>query len=133
MEGKHIDRSALIRLAAEFIWLPTAFLPSKQARWEVVDSNSALFHFRESEHEVTLRFFFRENGQIERISAKRAADDGKGQHELRDWEVRPSNWQETGGIHIPFNAEVGWYYDGVYQPDILIELTDIEYDIDELY
>jgi len=101
--GKEVDQSALVRWLAEAPWFPTALLPSEKLKWEPIDHDSARVVFTDKDLAVDGVFYFNEQGQITKFSAKRYMNK-----DMEKWSGIYREYKEIEGMQIPHYAEVTW-------------------------
>jgi hypothetical protein len=126
-KGKEVDQGEILRYLAEIMWFPSAFI-SKQVIWEPIDNSAAKANIKYGEEIAGATFHFSANGEIEKITAKRYAEN-KGKFELRDWEISNLEYKVINGVNIPYKAHVSWKYDSGDLCYYKFELTDIEYNV----
>ncbi len=66
-KGIEIDKSNLFKFLSEAVFFPTSLLPSSNLYWDILDSNSAEVKFTDEQTSVVAKFFFNENGTINKI------------------------------------------------------------------
>lgn len=77
--GADITRSAAGRVALEApLWLPSALLPQRGARWEAVDEQRVRVHLKIGTEALTPELTIAEDGRLERVEMRRWALDGVG-------------------------------------------------------
>jgi len=108
--GPDVSRSALGRLLAESIFLPSRLLPSRGARWEAVDDSTARVRLGAQGEEAVLTLRIGPDGSLQRMSLPRWNSDPKngsiehvpfGSDELREERT-------FGGYTIPTRFRGGW-------------------------
>lgn len=103
-----VAQGELMRFFAETAWYPTALLPSQGISWSPVDERTANATLEDGPLRLTLRFGFSPDGLIESIRAEaRSRTVGKAVV-MTPWEGRYSDYQERGGMRVPFSGEVAW-------------------------
>ncbi|HDQ15201.1 MAG TPA: hypothetical protein ENN41_10355 [Sediminispirochaeta sp.] len=102
------DRAELMRYLAEAAWYPTALLPSQGLRWEAADSRSAVAHFEDQGHKLSLLFRFNAQDLIESVYAEERPRAEAGEMIPTPWEGRWSDYQRRDGILVPMSGEVAW-------------------------
>ncbi len=103
-----VAQGELMRFFAETAWYPTALLPSQGISWSPVDERTADATLEDGPLRLTLRFGFSAAGLIESIRAEgRNRTVGKAVV-MTPWEGRYSDYQERGGMRVPFSGEVAW-------------------------
>ena len=101
--GKELDQGALVRWLAEAPWFPTALLPSEKLKWEPIDYDSARVIFTDKYLTVDGVFYFNEQGQITKFSAKRYRNK-----DMEKWSGIYRDYKEIEGMQIPHYVEVTW-------------------------
>lgn len=69
--GPDVVRSAAGRVALESIWLPSALLPARGARWEAVAEHSARVELGVGDEALTLELTVTPSGAVQRIAMMR--------------------------------------------------------------
>jgi len=118
----------LLRYLAEAPWYPTALLPSQGVRWEAIDARSARAHLRDGDTEVSIVFFFGDDGLIERSRADARMRVVAGASLDQPWGGRYWNAQRREGMRIPIDAEVAWLEPHGPYPYWRARITDIAYE-----
>jgi hypothetical protein len=132
VRGPELDQGALLRLLAEMVWFPTAFLDARHVSWAAIDDASARATLRVGGREATATFHFGADGLPSRLSADRYRDvDGRGV--LTPWSGEYADYREVGGLRVPFRSEVSWRVDGEARPYARWVLERIELDRPEPY
>jgi hypothetical protein len=107
-----LNAGALHRFLAEAAWYPSALLPSAGVCWSPIDEARALATLEDSGISVSLEFRFSAAGDIESVYTPGRWRRVSGVYRPCAWEGRFSDHRSTGGLRLPFCAEVGWYADG---------------------
>lgn len=129
--GKEIDQSTLVRFMAEMIWYPTAAL-NDYIEWEGIDANSARAVMSWHGVEATMVFNFDDNGDIVNTVAPRY-QEVNGAYVLHDWGGIVREYREFNGIRIPNKSDVVWKYQTGDFNWLQVEITDIDFNMTELY
>lgn len=130
--GAALDLGAFIRLLAESMWLPTAFLPGETVRWEAIDARSAKMIATDGELETTLTFYFNDDGDFCEVLSQERHRGTEAQP--TPWRGRAWNYQTFDGVRLPVEAEVGWESaETGYEPYYRLSITEIEFNIREPY
>jgi len=103
-KGRTLDEGELQRWMAESVWFPTNLLPSEKVKWTAIDAHSAKLTFCYKEISFDFMVTFNAIGEITSMQTERYMTDKK----RETWLCNMSNYKETGGIRIPFSAEVLW-------------------------
>lgn len=123
-EGSEIARSSVGRLVAETVWLPSALLPQRGARWEGLDADRAKVVLQVGAEEASLELTVGPQGNLVRVYTTRWGDrteDGK----FRDIPFGADILAEGsfGGYTIPTELVVGWWigtdrFDEFFRPSV---------------
>ncbi len=132
VRGREMDEGALLRLLAEMVWFPTAFLDARHVGWAPVDDTSARATLRVGGRDVTAVFRFAQDGLPSRLMADRYRDVG-GKGVLTPWGGEYRDYREVEGLRVPFRNDVSWVIDGQAQPYARWELEHVEFDRAEPY
>jgi len=124
---EELAQGALMRYLAEVVWFPTALLPSDTLSWHEIDSESAQVVLKDGKHKVSGKFFFNENGEINRfVTYERFRKIKKG-YEKEKFSARSYNYQEFDGIRIPTAGEAEWNpLEGDFK-FIKFQITDVRF------
>jgi hypothetical protein len=108
--GRDIDRSAVGRLAAECVWLPSVLL-SHAASWRVDGAATLRVELPVGGRRTDLALNTGPSGQLESVSLKRwgELDDGQG-FGLRDFGGFADDELSNQGYTIPSRLRVGWHF-----------------------
>lgn len=130
-QGPEIDEGELMRYISEIPWFPTAFL-NENLEWNQLDSSKVQVTIKLNDAELNGIFHFNDNGLLEKFTAQRYMDvDGK--YILEEWAPEYLEYEHRNGYLIPSRGKAIWlldsgafcYFDGT--------VTDIEYNIPEIY
>lgn len=129
--GPELNASELLRYLSEIIWFPTAFL-CDYITWEPLTDKSARATIQVGDTATSADLYFDDQDRLVNLQADRhrAVDNG---YELARWSTPIETYGEMNGIFIPIQAQAVWnldwgdldYFDG--------GITEIEYDVPELY
>jgi hypothetical protein len=123
--GRELDQGAAIRVLAEMVWLPTAFLDERYVTWSAIDDRSARATLRLCGYEVSAVFHFGADGMPERICAHRYRDvDGKGV--LTPWTGLARDFRAVAGLRVPCELAVVWELESGPFPCMRFTVEDIE-------
>lgn len=106
VSGPEIDQGEALRFLAEIIWFPSAFT-KEYLKWDEVDNSSSDVTLFYNNQKTTARFYFRESGEIDKITAKRYREV-KGKFSLDEWIISNLEYKSFAGIIIPYKAHVSW-------------------------
>ncbi|WP_036477892.1 DUF6544 family protein [Myxosarcina sp. GI1] len=110
-QNKNIDRSAVGRMGAEYIWLPSALLPQHNVAWQAIADNIIQANFKIDNEPINLTLTIASDGSLLKLSLPRWGD-----------KTEDSNWQyitfggETreektfDGYTIPAKISAGWWF-----------------------
>jgi hypothetical protein len=106
-----IARSAIGRLAGEFVWLPSALLPQHGVIWKAIDERTVQANFVIDDEPVTLTLVVDTDGKPLNLSLLRWGD----QTEDGSWNYIPFGVefqaeQKFGGFTIPSQMNAGWWF-----------------------
>lgn len=132
VSGPEMDQGALLRLLAEMVWFPTAFLDARHVGWTPIDDASARATLRVGGREVTAVLHFGADGLPSDLTAERYRDVG-GKGVLTPWTGEYRDYREVDGLRVPFRNEVSWVIGGEAQPYARWEFEQVEYDRTEPY
>jgi hypothetical protein len=105
-------RSSIGRLAAEFIWLPSALLPQQGVQWKVMNDNTIQATLKIDGEPITLTLVISPEGKLLQVTLPRW---GQSTDNL-PWTYIPfggkcSKEGTFGGYTIPSQTGVGWWVD----------------------
>jgi uncharacterized protein DUF6544 len=126
--GPELDQGALLRLLAEMVWFPTAFLDRRYVTWLPIDEHRASATLSVGGLEASATFTFGSEGLPELLSAERYREVG-GRSVLTPWSGEYADYREVGGLLVPYRVEVGWGIDGRSLPYARWIIDRIEYDV----
>lgn len=111
MQSPDTARSAIGRLAAELMWLPSALLPQHGVDWSAIDDHTIQAHLSVDNEPVTLTFVIDANGKLLESSALRWGDQTPDRH----WAFIPMGGKcdaerTFGGFTIPSQVGAGWWF-----------------------
>ena len=127
--GKHYDQGELLRWLAESVLYPTNLLPSERLAWLPVNRDSARIIFKYSGLELGLTVRFNETGEIIEMEAERYMDESN----LETWIIQVSDYKLFAGILIPSYFEVNWRLKKGTFCYAKFNITQVEYDKNELF
>lgn len=104
-------RSAIGRLAVEWMWLPTALLPQQGVEWRVIDDNLLEAQLTIDDESVQLTFQIDAAGRLLAGSVLRWGDQTVDRH----WDYLPMGGhcdaeRTFDGLTIPTRVGVGWHF-----------------------
>jgi len=104
--GPEITRSAIGRLDAESVWLPS-LLAGDDVRWTARDSRHPVAAF--SGHSSAVEFEIDEQGRLASLSMQRWGNPGGAAFRLVDFGGLMEGEATFAGYTIPTRLRVGWY------------------------
>jgi hypothetical protein len=104
-------RSAIGRLAAELMWLPSALLPQQGVEWSVIDDRTIQAQLQIDDEPVTLTLVIDGDGKLLESYALRWGDRTKD----GSWVYIPMGGKcyaerSFGGFTIPSQTRAGWWF-----------------------
>jgi hypothetical protein len=109
-KGPDVARSARYRLAAESVWLPSAFLPGERARWEPVDDERARVTLTVDGEDVPIVLKVDASGRLVELTMERRGNVG-----VEAWQPIPYGFaveeeRTVDGHTVPWRLRGGWWY-----------------------
>ena len=106
-----VARSSAARLAAEYIWLPSALLPHHNVVWQAISNNTIQARFHLNAEPITLTLNINGDGKLCDISLPRWSNDT----EDRTWQYIPFGAEAKteitlDGYTIPAQIDVGYWF-----------------------
>ncbi len=129
--GAEMDQGTLTRYLGEIIWFPTAAL-SDYIKWEVIDKNTAQATMNYKGTEASAVFNFAESGKVKSFQCERYYNGPDG-YSLENYYAPVWAYKEFAGIKIPTKAKAIWRLDSGDFEYYDMEITDVEYNISEMY
>jgi hypothetical protein len=126
-----IDQGALQRYLAEIGLYPSAAL-SPIIKWEAIDATTAKATMTYNGVAGTVTFHFNPQGDITLLTADRYSGGGN-DAKLEKWEVRTIASGVYNGVRIPVKSEVSWKLQNGDFTWYKLEITEIEYNLPQLY
>jgi hypothetical protein len=127
--GPELDQGALLRLLAEMVWFPTAFLDDRYVTWTAVDERRARAALRVREAYGEGVFEFGEDGLPEVFRAERYRDLDGGGSVLTPFSGECADYREAGGMLVPHRMTACWHVEGRRLPYARFLVEALEYDI----
>jgi hypothetical protein len=125
--GSAIDQGALLRLLAEMVWLPSAFLEARIS-WRLVDDRRAEARLRVDDLDVTGTFEFGADDLPAGFRALRYRDLGGGKAELSEFYGSMSDYREVDGLLVPHLLIAHWKIGDELVPYARFAVESIVYD-----
>jgi hypothetical protein len=104
--GPDVTRSAVGRLEAESLWLPSTLVRTG-VKWTARDARHATATFRDSN---TVDFTINERGRLESIRLQRWGNPGGGAFRSVDFGAVIEEERTFEGYTVPTRVRVGWYF-----------------------
>jgi len=130
-EGEEIDQGTLTRYLGEIIWFPTTAL-SDYISWEEIDDNSARAKMSYGGVSASAVFNFDQEGRVKSFTCERYYN-GEDGYSLEEYYAPVWDYQEFAGIKIPTQAKAIWKLKSGDYEYYEMEITEIDYNIEELY
>lgn len=130
-EGKEMNQGTLTRYLGEIIWFPTAAL-SEYIEWEEIDSNTARATMSYKGTSASAVFNFEDSGKVVSFECERYYNSDEG-YRLEDYYAPVWDYQEFSGIKIPTQAKAIWRLESGDYEYYDMEITEIDYNINEKY
>ena len=127
--GEKHDQGELLRWLGERAWFPTNLLPSENLRWEPLDNETAYLHYQYRNLRLQYKVRFNAVGELVSCETRRYM----GEKSLENWIGKFRNYQEINGMLLPTKAEGAWIQNGEEKPYACFEVTQLQYDIPEIY
>jgi hypothetical protein len=131
--GPELDESALHRLLAELVWLPTTLLDERYVTWTAVDDQHAAVTLRVGDIAVTGTFEFGDDGLPTMFSALRRADVGTGQAVPTPFTGECRDYRRIEGLLVPHELTAYWHIGGEPIAYARFEVDEMEYDAKATY
>lgn len=108
--GEDITRSTAGRLAAEFVWLPSAFL-LKDVDWTIGNSHQARARFDVNGFPQELFLRVNDSGMLESITLQRWGNPDKGPFQNAEFGGFVQEEKPFNGYTLPSKLRIGWFPD----------------------
>jgi hypothetical protein len=131
VRGEEMDYSSLVRYLNEMMWFPTAFL-NDNIRWEAIDEDSARVTITDGGRSASAVMYFDEKGALTNFVGDRYHEID-GVYVKDTWETPISGYGEFNGLKLPLKGEAVWRMSSGDFSYIKLEITDLEYNITEIY
>lgn len=105
------NRSAIGRVAGEFIWLPSALLPQRGVSWKAINDNTIQASINIDETPTKLTIYINPDGKVQKISFLRWGEhtpDSSFTEIPFGGEFQSE--QTFGGYTIPSEVSLGWWF-----------------------
>lgn len=112
VKGPEMDRSALVTVLAEALFIP-GYATEKYITWEPVDSLSAKATLTYNNMAVSGIFYFNEKGEFIRFesSDRYYYEADKGTSKNIKWSAETGSYKENNGIKFPTELKATWHTD----------------------
>jgi len=107
--GPDITRSAIGRVEAELVWLPSA-LCGDGVSWTAADSTHPQARFTMQEHTAEVQLATDDGGRLEAIKLPRWGNPEGAEYHYVDFGGIVEEEGEFGGYTIPTRLRVGWHF-----------------------
>ena len=108
-EGPDVTRSAIGRVEAESVWLPSVFC-GDDISWRAPDANHAYASHTMNGETTELELAVNEDGQLQSIKNKRWGDPDNSGFRYEDFGGVVEREGTFDGYTIPTQMRAGWYY-----------------------
>ena len=123
-----MNSGSLHRFLAEAVWYPTVLIPSKKMQWQGIDEGTALATLTDNDNSVSLEFRFNEMCEISSIYTSARWGNFNGEYQQLPWEGHFRDYRTIDGLQIPMVGEVGWYFEGEWQPVWSGRIQDVQHE-----
>ncbi len=106
--GIEIDKSNLFKYLSEAVYFPTSLLPSKNLKWNILDSNIAEIKFTDDKTSVVAKLFFNNDGTISNIETLDKFRPMNDNYKESLFTIYFSNYKKYNSFLIPTYCEVEW-------------------------
>ena len=131
MTDPKLDQGTLLRYLNETMWFPSAAL-NEFITWEAIDDTSARATMEYKGVKASAVFFIDDQGRITNMVADRYREVN-GEFEMNQWSTPISEYKTFHGIAIPAKGKGVWNLEDRQFDYIRLEITDIEYNVPEIY
>lgn len=131
VQGEEMDYSSLVRYLNEMMWFPAAFL-NDNIQWEAINDNSARVTITNNNKSASAILYFDEKGAITNFAGYRY-HEVNGVYVKDAWETPMTEYGEFNDLKLPVKGEAVWKMSGGDFNYINLEITDIEYNIVEIF
>lgn len=129
VKGEQYNQGELLRWLGESILYPTNFLPDNKLSWIPIDNSKAKLIFKYAGLELYFLATFNETGEITELETKGYMDEKT----LATWIIKISEYKELNNIVVPTSFDVLWRLETGDFSYARFKITDIEYNIPELF
>ena len=107
-QSKDVNRSAAGRLAAEYIWLPSALLPQNGVTWKAIAENTIQASFKLNNEPIVLTLNIDAEGKLIEISLPRWSDAKEAGWRYSIFIAQVEAEQTFHGYTVPSSVSAGW-------------------------
>lgn len=107
--GSDVTRSAVGRIKAESVWLPSS-LCSNDVSWDVPDSSHLVAGLVAHGHEDSLQLTINDRGQLESVKLSRWGNPEGADFHYADFGGYVDEEGTFGGYTIPTRLRIGWFF-----------------------
>lgn len=109
--GPDVSKSALGRLAAESVLVPSTLLPREAVRWEAVDEGRARVHLTVDGEPTALTLSVDAEGRLRQVVVQRWGDQTEsGEYDYIPFGVALDEERAFEGFTIPSQLRAGWWF-----------------------
>jgi len=131
VQGEEMDYSSLVRYLNEMMWFPTAFL-NDNIHWEAINENSARVTIVNGNDSASAILYFDDQGAITNFVGDRY-HEVNGTYVKDTWETPMTDYREFNRLRLPVKGEAVWKMSSGDFSYIKLEITDLEYNITDIY
>lgn len=130
-KGFEMDYSGLVRYLNEMTWFPMAFL-KENIEWEAIDNSSARVTITDRGMNASAILYFDERGAVMNFIGERYRESN-GKIVKDTWTTPIVEYSHFNGMMLPSKGKATWKLDSGDFCYFQAELTEIEYNIAQLY
>lgn len=127
--GLKYSQAELLRWLGESVWFPTNLLPTEFLQWSAIDSHSAKLTYTSNKFIVYYIVSFNDIGEITQLETKRYMGDKN----LETWIGKVSDYKSFHGVLIPTKIEAIWRMPDRDFPYAQFQITELEYNKNQLF
>lgn len=132
-KGPELDSSALFRFFSEAVCFPTALLPSDNVVWKIIDDSSAELTVYYEGIKISAIFYFGQNGEVIKITTRDKYRTTKGGYQKDNFTMYCRDYKKFGSFNVPTYFETEWNLPESNFVYAKINITEIQYDVVEMY
>jgi hypothetical protein len=130
-KNEKINQGAMLRYLAELCWFPQGVI-KKYVQWETIGTTSAKATLTINNKSVSGIFNFNKNGTVSSFEANRYYG-GNDDAQLEKWVIIIEEYKSFNDIKIPNKSRVIWKLKNEDFQWLKLEVTDIEYNVSDIY